>query len=796
MWAKFRDASEPVLSATATPRSASGLNEPMRRWCVAIGAFALLTMAPPVIAGFAPEGDSAEVLLDDIGPGWSPADCPQVDGPVLGAIACFAPDEGVSADWLAMSATPLSAGVDPGPYVDTVAASLDGEPFETPGLEIAEGRVIRSDGELVLTIVMVAGEYVFNLVLLSNAPPTEAKALLLDVARRQHDEAGQPTIVRDTEEGESHQLDRLLLTPPSGSGLEIIDTVDAPIDLGDLRSEARSQAVADLLSTAPARMRILSLDGTPAVFVTLWEQPYGVFAATGLGTVAHLPPDRLIALDSERLPHAVGFRLPLEGGGGWGIAFRKGRYIALLVTPSLGIDEDAAVQRLVELAKLQAGLLPEGETAPYFFPSTATAVAVTVGLTTGICGGALGVGRLAAARGRRRTRLRGLRRVVPEMESQRVIDVTGRGAALRRRGLVLAVVDLVALNAIVAGTLGVTGVLQLPVVLTVTLLATGALGGILFTAWWARSELRRTRQSDTFARELRPSVSGVVGGVAALALLVVGLAFVAAGLAGLAFGPSLSGLERSQRFGVDPALLNVAVLVAGVVLLVMGGFALRLARIWARTSAQRLRARDQRPPILYLRSFEDDALRLPAFMSARRPFLELFAARGSDPFEESIAWQVAPYGPVVAIGRPGRSLQSLGAARDYLPSDIWRQGVSERIATARAIVVILGATEGLRWEVAELVAGGHLGKTVFVFPPATEEILRDRWRFTATALASSGAQVPDLPVATERILAAVLDPAGVWRVAVADIRDEATFRAGLDDAMGWLTEIPTPDRRA
>jgi hypothetical protein len=112
------------------------------------------------------------------------------------------------------------------------------------------------------------------------------------------------------------------------------------------------------------------------------------------------------------------------------------------------------------------------------------------------------------------------------------------------------------------------------------------------------------------------------------------------------------------------------------------------------------------------------------------------------------------------------------------------------MAVARAIVVILGATEGLRWEVAELVANGHLGRTVFVFPHTTEDVLGDRWRFIAEVLTASGAQVPALPMAIERLLLAVHDRVGVWRLAVADIRDEATFRAGLDQAMGWVSEVP------
>ncbi|MGZ8566595.1 MAG: hypothetical protein ACXWXS_06050 [Actinomycetota bacterium] len=754
-----------------------------------MGSLGLVALAPVAMVSETPPPVVAEVPLDDVGPGWSPAPCPEI-GSTVGTIACFASDDGASDDFLAITVAPFPPDAVPRAFVEIAAVSFGGDPFATPGLAIAAGRSIQGADQAEVSIVMVAGDSVFNLILFTDASRTEAIDFVRDLARRQQDIAGQPSGGPGTDGGGGVALDRLLLTPPEGSGFEIVATVDQQLDLSDLRSEARSQAVVDLVSRAPTRMRILSSGGQPAVFVSLEELPYGIFAAAELAGMADLPAERLVTtLDLEGLPDAVGFRLPLEGGDGLGVAFRKGNYMVLLITPSSGPDGVVTVGELVALARLQADLLPEGETAPYFFPSAARSIVVTVMFTTVICGGALAVGQLAAARGRRRSRRRGPVDGTPTVRSDQVSDVTRSAVTLRRRGLVLALVDLVALNAIVVGILGITGVLRSTFVLSVTLLAAGVLGGILFTAWWARSELRRTRDDDAFAAELRPSAPGVLGGMVALALLVLGLALVAEGLAGLAFGPSLSGLERSQRAGVDPALLDLAILVAGVCLLILGGFAVRLARTWARTSAERLRARDRRPPILYLRSFEDDALRLPAVVSARRPFLELFAVRGSDPFEEAIAWQVAPYGPVVAIGRPGRSLRSLGAARDHLADDVWRQGVAERMASARAIVVIIGATEGLHWEVAQLITGGHMGRVVFVFPPVTEDVVRERWRSTAAAMIASGAQVPDLPAAPEGVLVAVLDGGVQWRVAVADVRDEATFRVGLDHAMAWLGEV-------
>jgi hypothetical protein len=755
------------------------------RIILAIGTGALLLLASSA------KGQTVQdaMLLDDVGPGWSPASCPDTGQPQIGPTVCFAPVDAASSDWLAIGAVPVDRSLDPRVYVETSAGLVGGRPIQTPGLAVAAGRVADFDGVTVVSIVLIAGDHAYTLILSTTGrPPSKAEEFVVEVARRQEERAGRPEAPTQ-EESPSGHLDRLLVTPAPGSGVEVAQTVDAPLDLSDIGSEARSQEVVELLQDAPARMRILTVGGTPVFFVVLSEQPYDEFAAAGLGAVVDMPLDPL-ELGVEAVPDAVGFKFPADEGGGMGIAFRKGRYLVLVVTPDLGASEDVAARGLAEVARFQAALLPKGDTAPYFFPPTATSIGFTAGLTTAICGGALGVGRLAAARRRKRTRTKGRVDGDPADAPPGVEDVTRAAAALRRRGTALLVADVVAVNAIVVGALGLTSVLQLPAALTLGLLVVGSLGGVTFTAWWARSEVRRSPRAG-FVRELRPSIPGVVGGAVALALLVFGLGFAATGLAGLTFGPSLSGLKRSQVFGVEPVLLGVATLVVGVVLLAIGGFAVRLARMWARVSADRLRARDPRKPVLYLRSFEDDDLRLPAVLSARRPFLELFAARGSDPFEESIAWQVAPYGPVVAIGRPGRSIQSLGAARELLPDEVWQQEVSERMADARAIVVTIGSTDGLRWEVAQLVSGGNLDRTVFVVPPTDNDAIRERWRFTEEALSAAGANLAETPITTERFLAAAIARSGEWWVAVADVRDEATYRVAMDRALGTLTRRET-----
>ena len=56
------------------------------------------------------------------------------------------------------------------------------------------------------------------------------------------------------------------------------------------------------------------------------------------------------------------------------------------------------------------------------------------------------------------------------------------------------------------------------------------------------------------------------------------------------------------------------------------------------------------------------------------------------------------------------------------------------MATARWIVLAIGATGGLEWEVDALAREGHLARTVFVVPPLAAEEVEVRWTATRHAL--------------------------------------------------------------
>ena len=83
----------------------------------------------------------------------------------------------------------------------------------------------------------------------------------------------------------------------------------------------------------------------------------------------------------------------------------------------------------------------------------------------------------------------------------------------------------------------------------------------------------------------------------------------------------------------------------------------------------------------------------------------------------------------------------------------------------------------MSWEIDHLVRNGHLDRFVLVVPPDTAEQISNRWQVVETVVVTAGG--PPLAVAVDPacVLAARLPPDGRWRVAIADRRDEAAYRA-------------------
>ena len=148
----------------------------------------------------------------------------------------------------------------------------------------------------------------------------------------------------------------------------------------------------------------------------------------------------------------------------------------------------------------------------------------------------------------------------------------------------------------------------------------------------------------------------------------------------------------------------VVLLVVSLVLILAVSLNLRARRHLAPTAEEKL-SKDGRAPVVYLRPFAEDKLA----DQKRETEMHRDLLRGgwgsvgpSD--EEHLVAVLHPVGPSVAIGRPGDPLPELGAARVYVSDDAWQSQVVDWIERAAAIVLVAGESEGLRWEVDQVLA--------------------------------------------------------------------------------------------
>lgn len=156
----------------------------------------------------------------------------------------------------------------------------------------------------------------------------------------------------------------------------------------------------------------------------------------------------------------------------------------------------------------------------------------------------------------------------------------------------------------------------------------------------------------------------------------------------------------------------------------------RLIRRHAMVDLRLLARVDNRPPVVLLRSFLDDALVVP-----RHEVVTNLEYRDVSHFEEVLTAAAWDIGPVIAISRPGESQPPIGAVRTQT-SEVWQEDVDALIRNARAVLLVLGATDGLSWEIRRLVEVGAAAKTILVFPPISEGELFVRWSALRQMLSS------------------------------------------------------------
>jgi hypothetical protein len=139
----------------------------------------------------------------------------------------------------------------------------------------------------------------------------------------------------------------------------------------------------------------------------------------------------------------------------------------------------------------------------------------------------------------------------------------------------------------------------------------------------------------------------------------------------------------------------------------------RRSRQYVAASATEAMALDPRPPVLYLRSFLDDGRSLLAQTGAapKRALMAFVQLRTP---EEDAADALHRIGPVIAIGKPGEPLPELGAARMYVPHDRWKAEVLALMQRAALVVIRLGSSPGVLWEIDQTLAQVPKRRIVFM----------------------------------------------------------------------------------
>ena len=101
---------------------------------------------------------------------------------------------------------------------------------------------------------------------------------------------------------------------------------------------------------------------------------------------------------------------------------------------------------------------------------------------------------------------------------------------------------------------------------------------------------------------------------------------------------------------------------------------------------QRLRE-DGREPILYLRSFAAD-------------YVTEMPISDSRTIDQRLAEHYEQWGPVIAVAGPDDRGPALGAVRLYFDDSVWRAGVAYLMSISQLVIIQVGVTENVLWELA------------------------------------------------------------------------------------------------
>ena len=217
----------------------------------------------------------------------------------------------------------------------------------------------------------------------------------------------------------------------------------------------------------------------------------------------------------------------------------------------------------------------------------------------------------------------------------------------------------------------------------------------------------------------------VFGAIPGLVFALVNFVKLMAGALHLKSVLDQAGQPMPLHFWLTPPYqlmlsIGMEALKAGV-LLGLAYFLRTRALRYVQTSITLAQRRDKRPPVLFLRPFVTDTIPLaspPTSLLGRILSVPVL----SSSLDAVVLDEGSERGPVVAVGDPGEPPPVYGASRGYFQHLSWQDAVARLAAQAQMIVLVVGRSEGVAWEMNLVATAGHMNKTLFVMPPdATDD---------------------------------------------------------------------------
>ncbi len=131
------------------------------------------------------------------------------------------------------------------------------------------------------------------------------------------------------------------------------------------------------------------------------------------------------------------------------------------------------------------------------------------------------------------------------------------------------------------------------------------------------------------------------------------------------------------------------------------------AQGYFQVNADSLLIMDDREPILFLRSFDDDE---------KQKANNSFKALLDFSLETRLSNHFSYFGPFIAIGSPNEAVPVPGAARVTLPHSEWLLRVSNWISESSLIIMYSGKTNWVNWELAKIIEMGRVQNLILIMP--------------------------------------------------------------------------------